>query len=172
MASFGSTERIDRRVQNVTLAEKPDTVLRKNLCSRKLNENGANSMAILRLSGRRQNRDCSRNCNCQSLQEPQTSTDFNDRHATGSISISYKPQLSTDFNNLWNLVRDQGVGGSNPLSPTNYFQPLTPTAKAQNPTPWFCTRFHNIPERRNPHKCCTSFIARDARPSTKSTTSV
>src|ERR1035437_3451873 len=124
MASFGSTERIDRRVQNVTLAEKPDTVLRKNLCSRKLNENGANSMAILRLSGRRQNRDCSRNCNCQSLQEPQTSTDFNDRHATGSISISYKPQLSTDFNNSWNLVRDQGVGGSNPLSPTNVFNKL------------------------------------------------
>ena len=23
------------------------------------------------------------------------------------------------------LVRDQGVGGSNPLSPTNYFQSLT-----------------------------------------------
>jgi len=93
-------------------------VLRKNLCSRKLNENGANSRAFLRLSGRRQNRDCSRNCNCQSLQEPQTSTDFNDRHATGSISISYKPQTSTGFNSLWNLVRDQGVGGSNPLSPT------------------------------------------------------
>src|ERR1019366_2143464 len=101
-------------------------VLRKNLCSRKLNENGANSRAFLRLSGRRQNRDCSRNCNCQSLQEPQTSTDFNDRHATGSISISYKPQLSTDFNNLWNLVRDQGVGGSNPLSPTNIFNELQP----------------------------------------------
>jgi len=26
---------------------------------------------------------------------------------------------STTFNNSWNLVRDQGVGGSNPLSPTN-----------------------------------------------------
>ena len=100
-------------------------MLRKNLCSRKLNENGANSRAILRLSGRRQNRDCSRNCNCQSLQEPQTSTDFNDRHATGSISISYKPQLSTDFNNLWNLVRDQGVGGSNPLSPANVLNNLS-----------------------------------------------
>src|ERR1035437_5571150 len=107
-----------------------------------------------------------RNCNCQSLQEPQSSTAFHYWHATGSISISYKPQLSTDFNNLWNLVRDQGVGGSNPLSPTNYFQPLTPTAKAQNPTPWFCTRFHHIPERRNPHHGCTSVIARDAGPST------
>jgi hypothetical protein len=24
----------------------------------------------------------------------------------------------------WNLVRDQGVGGSNPLSPTNYLNPI------------------------------------------------
>src|ERR1019366_3979039 len=29
----------------------------------------------------------------------------------------YKPQLSTDFNNLWNLVRDQGVGRLQILSP-------------------------------------------------------
>ena len=29
-----------------------------------------------------------------------------------------------DFNRLWNLVRDQGVGGSNPLSPTNFFKHL------------------------------------------------
>jgi len=27
--------------------------------------------------------------------------------------------VSTDFNKPENLVRDQGVGGSNPLSPTN-----------------------------------------------------
>jgi hypothetical protein len=32
------------------------------------------------------------------------------------------PRISTDSNTLWNLVRDQGVGGSNPLSPTIYFQ--------------------------------------------------
>jgi hypothetical protein len=30
-------------------------------------------------------------------------------------------QNSTRFNKQWNLVRDQGVGGSNPLSPTNLF---------------------------------------------------
>jgi hypothetical protein len=36
--------------------------------------------------------------------------------------ISYKQRISTSFNNRWNLVRDQGVGGSNPLSPTIYFQ--------------------------------------------------
>ena len=35
------------------------------------------------------------------------------------------------------LVRDQGVGGSNPLSPTNYFQRLIPSAEASKPTPWF-----------------------------------
>jgi hypothetical protein len=28
------------------------------------------------------------------------------------------------------LVRDQGVGGSNPLSPTKFFQSLTTSAKA------------------------------------------
>jgi hypothetical protein len=27
-------------------------------------------------------------------------------------------KISTAFNRLWNAVRDQGVGGSNPLSPT------------------------------------------------------
>ena len=31
-------------------------------------------------------------------------------------------QNSTRFNKQWNLVRDQGVGGSNPLSPTNLFK--------------------------------------------------
>lgn len=31
-------------------------------------------------------------------------------------------QISTDFNKGWNLVRDQGVRGSNPLSSTIYFQ--------------------------------------------------
>jgi len=35
------------------------------------------------------------------------------------------PRISIDFNRVWNLVRDQGVGGSNPLSPTIYFQQLT-----------------------------------------------
>jgi hypothetical protein len=30
-----------------------------------------------------------------------------------------------NFNKRWNLVRDQEVGNSNPLSPTKSFQPLT-----------------------------------------------
>ncbi len=47
-------------------------------------------------------------------------------HADISLLVSsyryWKPQNSTDFNKVWNLVRDQGVGGSNPLSPTNIFK--------------------------------------------------
>jgi hypothetical protein len=38
------------------------------------------------------------------------------------------------------LVRDQGVGGSNPLSPTISFQALTIAARLKNVTPWSCTR--------------------------------
>jgi hypothetical protein len=33
-------------------------------------------------------------------------------------------KFSTSFNKDWNLVRDQGVGGSNPLSPTIIFNNL------------------------------------------------
>ena len=44
--------------------------------------------------------------------------------ATGSISINYKLQILIGFHNALNLVRDQGVGGSNPLSPTNYLNPI------------------------------------------------
>ena len=67
---------------------------------------------------------CRQNCGCQSIPIQQTSTAFNDRHATSSTSITWNPQLSTDFNKAWNLVRDQGVGGSNPLSPTNVFNEI------------------------------------------------
>ena len=35
------------------------------------------------------------------------------------IQNSYFHSVSTHFNKLLNLVRDQGVGGSNPLSMTN-----------------------------------------------------
>ena len=41
--------------------------------------------------------------------------------ATHSIPITSGLQISIEFNKHWNLVRDQGVGGSNPLSPTNLF---------------------------------------------------
>jgi len=54
------------------------------------------------------------------------------RPASHSIQISWKPRISTDFNNQLNLVRDQGVGGSNPLSPTNYFNTLQTLNKLEN----------------------------------------
>jgi hypothetical protein len=49
---------------------------------------------------------CRQICNCQSLKEPHTSIAFNERLATGSISITYDQRMSTSFNTLWNLVRD------------------------------------------------------------------
>ena len=65
---------------------------------------------------------CRRFCGGQSLSVQHRSTIFNKERVTGSISINCKPQISTDFYNVLNLVRDQGVGGSNPLSPTNLFK--------------------------------------------------
>jgi len=44
--------------------------------------------------------------------------------ATHSTAITYGLQISIIFHNRLNLVRDQGVGGSNPLSPTNLFKHL------------------------------------------------
>jgi hypothetical protein len=67
---------------------------------------------------------CRRFCSCESTRLQQSSTDFNKQGATGSTAITWNQQNSTDFNKLWNLVRDQGVGGSNPLSPTNIFSSL------------------------------------------------
>jgi hypothetical protein len=40
----------------------------------------------------------------------------------GADTAIFTLQDSTNFNIGWNLVRDQGVGGSNPLSPTNLFK--------------------------------------------------
>ena len=45
-----------------------------------------------------------------------------ERLAKVQYLISYKQQISTYKG--WNLVRDQRVGGSNPLSPTNIFNRL------------------------------------------------
>ena len=56
---------------------------------------------------------CRRFCVGQSLKEPQSPTAFNERFATGSITINYEQQNSTEFNRVLNLVRDQEVGGSN-----------------------------------------------------------
>jgi len=76
---------------------------------------------------------CRRFCCCQSLKEP---GEFSfQREARNRFNINLlKPQNSTGFNNCWNLVRDQGVGGSNHLSPTNSFQRLTAICRKSKPT--------------------------------------
>jgi|SRR6266853_1498957 len=61
---------------------------------------------------------------CESLRLQQIATAFHDRLATTSLSTSCEPQFPTCFNTDSNLVRDQGVGGSNPLSPTNIFKQM------------------------------------------------
>jgi hypothetical protein len=61
---------------------------------------------------------CSRNRSGQSTLEPFRTTAFNSMAATHSIESSYFHSISTSINKPLKLVRDQGVGGSNPLSPT------------------------------------------------------
>ena len=97
------------------------------------------------------------------------STDWLQLAQQQSLRITQVHQISPS---VWNLVRDQGVGGSNPLSPTNYFQLLRAAARPQKPTPWFCTRFHRPLKRSDPHKYRTSALVQRAAPSTKSTTVV
>jgi hypothetical protein len=62
---------------------------------------------------------CRRFRSGQSTRLQQSSTDFNKHAATGSTAITWNQQKSTDFSEVWNLVRDQGVVGSNPIAPTN-----------------------------------------------------
>src|SRR5258706_7429500 len=64
---------------------------------------------------------CRRYCNGQNIEIQHGTIDFNVSVVTDSISITCDPRKSTKFNNRPNLVRDQGVGGSNPLSPTIQF---------------------------------------------------
>ena len=52
---------------------------------------------------------------------------FVPRGDTDQQISSSAPSISTDSNKPRNLVRDQGVGGSNPLSPTNVFNHLQTT---------------------------------------------
>jgi hypothetical protein len=93
--------------------------------------------------------DCRRFCSYQSTRVQQKSTSFNGEGVTGSTAITWKQQNSTDFNKAWNLVRDQGVGGSNPLSPTNLFNYLQQRWELQNRPTWFCTRFSSVRTRIN-----------------------
>jgi hypothetical protein len=56
--------------------------------------------------------------------------------ATHSTVTACGLQNSIEFNDCRNLVRDQGVGGSNPLSPTILFQSLTiPAGRPTFPEP-------------------------------------
>lgn len=69
-----------------------------------------------------------------------SSTAFKTRSVTDSIEITWKQRDSTVFNKGWNLVPDQGVGGSNPLSPTDLFKRINSTSvfrlvKSQNSPP-------------------------------------
>ena len=58
----------------------------------------------------------------KSLPGPQTSTNLNRVAPTRSIEISYFLGISTDFRKRQNLVREQEIGGSDPLAPTICFQ--------------------------------------------------
>jgi hypothetical protein len=68
--------------------------------------------------------NCRRFCSWKSTRVQQNSTWFHDQRTNDSMSITYKQQNPTNFNRLSNLVRDQGVGGSNPLSPTIIFNEI------------------------------------------------
>src|ERR1700680_1987068 len=81
-----------------------------------------------------------------------SSTEFNSAHdqrAKSSTSITWKQQISTNLNKCRNLVRDQGVGGSNPLSPTNLFKYLHSKNKAQRPRTCFLPRGSTVETRIN-----------------------
>src|SRR6266436_4686015 len=72
--------------------------------------------------------DCRRFCSGRSTKAQQRATRCWALTATHAIPITCQLQNSIEFNNHRNLVRDQGVGGSNPLSPTNLFKNLNVTS--------------------------------------------
>jgi len=75
---------------------------------------------------------CSQNCSGQSFQNPPRSNDSRLASPNGSVQSSCKSQISTSFKICLHLVRDQGVGGSNPLSPTIqiiYLHPISRLSK-------------------------------------------
>ena len=83
---------------------------------------------------------CRRFCDSQSFHVQREAITFNQERARGSISIGSELQISTAFHNVPNLVRDQGVGGSNPLSPTNSFPLFTASARSSKPITLCCAR--------------------------------
>ena len=72
--------------------------------------------------------DYRRFCSGRSAKAQQRATRCWALTATHAIPITCQLQNSIEFNNHRNLVRDQGVGGSNPLSPTNLFKHLNRTS--------------------------------------------
>jgi len=103
---------------------RPCNLSRKNLVSGKLQMIVARALPFQDIQ-----QGCRRFCNAQDIEIQHGSIGFNASVVTDSISITCDPRKSTKFNNLWNLVRDQGVGGSNPLSPTIQFFPALSRCK-------------------------------------------
>jgi hypothetical protein len=71
--------------------------------------------------------------------------------ATLSIPRSYFHAIPTSFNKCRKLVRDQGVGGSNPLSPTiifNHLQTIHPDPLVSAQMPWHRKARHYWVSRR------------------------
>ena len=67
---------------------------------------------------------CSRFCSGLASKRHHLSIEFNKAAATRATAITYDHRISTDFTKSKNLVRDQGVGGSNPLAPTIIFNEI------------------------------------------------
>jgi len=65
---------------------------------------------------------CRRFCIGQCLRQSKPSTAFNESIAAGSFQSLWKQERTIAINRACNAVRDQGVGGSNPLSPTISYQ--------------------------------------------------
>ena len=77
---------------------------------------------------------CGRFCNCEGLRNLESPIAFYERASTDSKRMSWKPRKSTVFNNRLNLVRDQEVGGSNPLAPTIFFNVFVVARAGVSPT--------------------------------------
>ena len=83
-------------------------------------------------------------CDCRRFCAPKAS-EFNESQQCSTTDVQQvqyqavgNDKISIDFTKVWNLVRDQGVGGSNPLSPTNLYNAtqaisdMTPTGAADS----------------------------------------
>src|SRR5262245_52836377 len=73
---------------------------------------------------------CRQNCGCQSIQELQSLTVFDEQLATGSISITYEHQIPTKFNK--DFGSGSGPEGLLALGPLSFitatFRPAIPSA--------------------------------------------